>query len=180
MYKLYSWCTSLGEKLGGDYYANYFQDYFVGTSVCTNVFIVGFVSALIIAAIYYFVICNKSYALAKRYIWVITVFVTFLISSLISYNVIMGTDSGDPEECTGIFGSSYATQERLVDYAAGNEETIKEYINTAENYRESLRIGEESLPLEMSVMNAFYSILFYFIFSLLFKNHTTHGKAIPV
>ena len=92
----------------------------------------------------------------------------------------MGTDSGDPEECTGIFGSSYATQERLVDYASGNEETIIDVINTADNYRESLRIGEESLPLELSVMNAFYSILFYFIFSLLFKNHTTHGKAIPV
>ena len=58
MHKLYSWCTSLGEKLDGDY-ANYFTDYFVGTSVCTNVFIVGFVSALVIASIYYFIICES-------------------------------------------------------------------------------------------------------------------------
>ena len=51
--------------------------------------------------------------------------------------------------------------------------------NAADNYRESLRSGEELLPMEIALVNAFYSILFYLLFSLLFKKHTTHGKAIP-
>lgn len=38
MEKLYSWCTSLFEKLESSDYVEYFQDYFVETSVCTNVF----------------------------------------------------------------------------------------------------------------------------------------------
>lgn len=179
MEKLYSWCTSLFEKLESSDYVEYFQDYFVETSVCTNVFIVGFISSLVIAAIYYFVICNKSFALAKRYFWAITVFVTFLTSLIISYSVVMGSDSGDPEESTGIFYSSYKTQERLVDFASGNDEVTIEINNAADNYRESLRSGEELLPMEIALVNAFYSILFYLLFSLLFKKHTTHGKAIP-
>ncbi|MBP3506868.1 MAG: hypothetical protein J6K43_10775 [Lachnospiraceae bacterium] len=179
MEKLYSWCTSLFEKLESSDYVEYFQDYFVETSVCTNVFIVGFISALVIAAIYYFIICNKSFALAKRYFWAITVFVTFLTSLIISFSVVMGSDSGDPEESTGIFYSSYKTQERLVDFASGNDEVTIEINNAADNYRESLRSGEELLPMEIALVNAFYSILFYLLFSLLFKKHTTHGKAIP-
>ena len=179
MEKLYSWCTSLVEKLESSDYVEYFQDYFVETSVCTNVFIVGFISALVIAVIYYFIICNKSFALAKRYFWVITVFVTFLTSLIISYSVVMGSDSGDPEESTGIFYSSYKTQERLVEFASGNDEVTIEINNAADNYRESLRSGEELLPMEIALVNAFYSILLYLLFSLLFKKHTTHGKAIP-
>lgn len=179
MEKLYSWCTSLFEKLESSDYVEYFQDYFVETSVCTNVFIVGFISSLVIAAIYYFVICNKSFALAKRYFWAITVFVTFLTSLIISYSVVMGSDSGDSDESTGIFYSSYKTQERLVDFASGNDEVTIEINNAADNYRESLRSGEELLPMEIALVNAFYSILFYLLFSLLFKKHTTHGKAIP-
>lgn len=179
MEKLYSWCTSLVEKLESSDYVEYFQDYFVETSVCTNVFIVGFISALVIAVIYYFIICNKSFALAKRYFWAITVFVTFLTSLIISYSVVMGSDSGDPEESTGIFYSSYKTQERLVEFASGNDEVTIEINNAADNYRESLRSGEELLPMEIALVNAFYSILFYLLFSLLFKKHTTHGKAIP-
>lgn len=179
MENLYSWCTSLGEKLESSEYVEYFQDYFRETSVCTNVFIVGIVSALIIAIIYYFIICNRFYALAKRYFWAITVFITFLTSTVISFSVIMGVDSSDPEECTGIFGSSYDTQERLIDFASGNDQEIIEIDNTADNYRETLRSGEELLPMEIALVNAFYSIVFYLLFSLLFKNHTIHGKAIP-
>lgn len=179
MEKLYSWCTSLIEKLESSDYVEYFQDYFVETSVCTNVFIVGLISALVIAVIYYFIICNKSFALAKRYFWAITVFVTFLTSLIISYSVVMGSDSGDPEESTGIFYSSYKTQERLVEFASGNDEVTIEINNAADNYRESLRSGEELLPMEIALVNAFYSILLYLLFSLLFKKHTTHGKAIP-
>lgn len=179
MEKLYSWCTSLVEKLESSDYVEYFQDYFVETSVCTNVFIVGLISALVIAVIYYFIICNKSFALAKRYFWAITVFVTFLTSLIISYSVVVGSDSGDPEESTGIFYSSYKTQERLVEFASGNDEVTIEINNAADNYRESLRSGEELLPMEIALVNAFYSILLYLLFSLLFKKHTTHGKAIP-
>ena len=179
MEKLYSWCTSLVEKLESSEYVEYFQDYFVETSVCTNVFIVGLISALVIAVIYYFIICNKSFTLAKRYFWAITVFVTFLTSLIISYSVVVGSDSGDPEESTGIFYSSYKTQERLVEFASGNDEVTIEINNAADNYRESLRSGEELLPMEIALVNAFYSILLYLLFSLLFKKHTTHGKAIP-
>ncbi len=179
MEKLYSWCTSLVEKLESSEYVEYFHDYFEETAVCTNVFIVGVASALVIALIYYFIICNKSFALSKRYFWAITVFVTFLTSLVISYSVIMGNDNGNPEESTGIYFKSYETESNLLDMAGDNTKGRIDISNIAENYRESLRSGEESLPMEISLVNAFYSILFYLLFSLLFKKHTTHGKAIP-
>lgn len=179
MEKLYSWCTSLVEKLESSEYVEFFHDYFVETAVCTNVFIVGVASALVIALIYYFIICNKSFALAKRYFWAITVFVTFLTSLVISYSVIMGNDNGNPDESTGIYFKSYETESNLLDMAGDNTEARIDISNIAGNYRESLRSGEELLPMEIALVNAFYSILFYLLFSLLFKKHTTHGKAIP-
>lgn len=181
MEKLYSWCTSLSEKLDSSEYEywSYVQDYFVETLVCFNVFIIGAISALVIAVIYYFLICNKSFALAKRYFWAITVFVTFLTSLIISFSVVRGADGGDPDESRGLYASSYLTQEKLVTSANGNEETITEYNVQAVNFRDALRSGEELLPMEIALVNAFYSILFYLLFSLLFKKHTTHGKAIP-
>lgn len=179
MEKLYSWCTSLIEKLESSDYVEYFHDYFVDTSVCTNVFIVGFISALVIAVIYYFIICNKSFALSKRYFWAITVFVTFLTSLIISYSVVMGSDNGNPDESTGIYLESYNTEARLLEMVGDNTEARIEISTAADNYRESLRSGEELLPMEIALVNAFYSILFYLLFSLLFKKHTTHGKAIP-
>lgn len=181
MEKLYSWCTSLSEKLDSSEYEywNYVQDYFVETPVCFKVFIIGAISALLIAAFYYFIICNKSFALAKRYIWAITVFVTFLTSLVISYSVIMGNDGGDSDESTGLYASSYLTQEELVESANGNEELITEYNEQAGTFRVELSSGGEFLPMEIALVNAFYSILFYLLFSLLFKKHTKHGKAIP-
>ena len=181
MEKLYSWCTSLSEKLDiSEYeYWNYVEDYFVNTPVCFNVFIIGAISALVIAVIYYFLICNKSFALAKRYFWAITVFVTFLTSLIISISVVKGTDGGDPEESTGLYASSYLTQEKLVNSTNGNEEAITEYNVQADNYRVALSSGIELLPMEIAIVNAFYSILFYLLFSLIFKKYTTHGKAIP-
>lgn len=179
MEKLYSWCTSLGEKLESSEYVEYFYDYFVETAICINLFIIGVVSALVIALIYYFIICNKSFALAKRYFWTITVFVTFLTSLVISNSVIMGNDNGDPEESSGIYFKSYETEENLLDMAGDNTEVRIDISNMAENYRESLRSGEELLPMEIAIVNAFYSILFYLLFSLIFKKYTTHGKAIP-
>ena len=179
MEKFYSWCTSLNEKFD-DRYSRYFEDYFRETSVCLNVFIVGLVSALTIAAIYYFIICNKSFALAKRYVWAMTVFITFLTSLIISGNVIIGKDgNGNPDDSTGIYYVSYNTEAYLLNQAGNNMEERQDISNTAEEYRESLRYGVESLPMEIALVNAFYSILFYLLFSLLFKKHTTHGKAIP-
>ena len=179
MEKLYSWCTSLAEKLESSDYVEYFQDYFVETPVCMKVFIVGFVSALVIGAIYYFIICNKSFALAKRFFWVITVCITFITSLVISLNTIMGSDDGYAEESTGIYLESYNTESRLLDMVGDNTEARIEISTIAEEHRESLRSGEELLPMEIALVNAFYSILFYLLFSLLFKKHTTHGKAIP-
>lgn len=180
MEKLYLWCTSLADKVENGEYVEYFKDYFVESPVCTKVFIAGLVSALIIASIYYFVICNKSFALAKRFVWLITVFLTFAASSAISYSIIIGADNPDPEECRGIYYSSYKTQDRLIEVAGGNDVVLIEINNDAENYREYIRIGDESLPIEIAIVNAFYSILFYFVLSLLFKKHTIHGKAIPL
>ena len=92
----------------------------------------------------------------------------------------MGNDNGNPEESTGIYFKSYETESDLLAMAGDNTEVRIDISNIAGNYRESLRSGEELLPMEIAFLNAFYSILFYILFSLLFKKHTIHGKAIPL
>lgn len=179
MEKIFSWCTSLTEKLESSNYVEYFHDYFVETAICAKVLGVGLLIALLVALIYYWFVCNRFFALAKRGVWIVILLLTFVASIFISYQMIMGNDSGDSDNSTGIYLASYLTEEELVSNTNGNTDAIVAINTTAGNYRNELSSGIETLPIEIAIVNAFYTIIFYLLFSLVLKKHTTHGKAIP-
>ena len=114
MEKIFSWCTSLTEKLESSNYVEYFHDYFVETAICAKVLGVGLLIALLVALIYYLFVCNRFFALAKRGVWVVILLLTFVASIFISYQMIMGNDRGDSDNSTGIYLASYLTEEELV------------------------------------------------------------------
>lgn len=175
---LYSWCTSLLEHFEGPN-SEYFNDYFRDTPVCIYVFLAGLLIALVTACLYYFVVCNCSYILAKRYVWVITVFITFFVSFWGSERILIGHDFGENDK-TGFYSSIETTRESLCEFADANSTVTSEINEEASNLELALGNGEIGLISEIAVANAFYTLLFYFIFSLWFKRYTIHGKAIPV
>ncbi|MBR4564097.1 MAG: hypothetical protein IKO26_06580 [Paludibacteraceae bacterium] len=191
---LYKWCPALAERLqdqSSDLH-DYFQHYFIDSSVCSRVFLVALLTSLILAVVYYFMCCNISFAAARRYIWAIVLCVCFAITLLITPCVIIGhyDNAGlrDGQTHTFLFNDAKNILESKIGLA-DDEESVTEAIDNAEQYADLFRSEkpnalsmffiQEHTPLQMSLVNGLYSILLFFIFSIIFKRFTIHGKAIP-
>lgn len=186
---LYSWCTSLGDKLlnGGENeeFVDYYTGYFADTSVCSTIFWTGMVIATVIAILYYFGICNFVFKLAKRWVWLCVLAIVFVVTLFTTIPQIVGHDADNPEEATGIFFNSYNIESNKLD-GTDDDSMREELQQTASEFREQFLAKEdsvimrESLPYEMAFWNAVYAIVLFIILSFLFKRHTTHGAAVPL
>lgn len=177
MNKLFEWCTSLSEKMSDGAYANFYNDYF-STSVLSTVFFWGIGIALIIALVYYLGVCNFSFKLAKRWSWLVVLLLTGIVCLFVSNSVMIGTYDGDPEDSTGFFASIDSTREGLLALTTTEDEVNQVNLDSG-SLRDSVLEGNETIFAEISLMNALYSIIFFVLFSILFKRFSTHGKAIP-
>lgn len=180
MEKLYSWGTSLPEKIDSSVYAEFFKDYIFGSNICTTIFVTGLIIALVTTFLFYFVVCNKWFRLAKRWIWFVVGMITIVVCTAVNYHQIMGKMAEDGDQSSGIYAWSYTTQRNLLDNAGTNTAVTTQIEELAENYRTSLESGEETLPEELARFNQLYTAFWFMLLSLLFKNHTIHGKAIPL
>lgn len=184
----YSWCTSLGDKLlnGGvnEDFVDYYTAYFVDTSVCSTIFWTGMGIAAVFAILFYFGVCNFSFRLAKRRVWLCVLALLYATTVFTTIPLIVGHDAEDSEDSTGIFAVSKAVEGNKLD--GTTDGAMRDELSlTASDFREQFHAKEdggtmiESLPMEMALVNAFYAILCFFILSILFKRYTTHGAAIP-
>lgn len=191
----FSFFTSLGDKLNGvdlkdpnfvDYYVDYFQE----TSICSVVFWTGFLIAFGIAILYYYLVCNKFYILAKRYVWCFIMLLVCGITSTITFSQIVGNDNENPENSTGLFYNAYQKETSFLN-GTDDDEARDEIIETAEDYRAQFKCSddsifmEESLPVEISIVNGITAAILFLLFSLFIthfnflKRYTIHGAGIP-
>ena len=186
--EFYSWCTSLGDKMsnGGenpefvDYYTGYFSD----TPVCSTIFWTGMGIAAVIALLYYFGVCNFVFKLAKRWVWCCVLLLVFVVTTFATIPIIVGHESEDPEQSTGIFFSSHDIESEKLD-GTEDDNMREELQQIASDFREQFLESEDNemreyLPLEMALVNAAYASILFIILSFLFKRHTTHGAAVPL
>lgn len=184
---LYSWCTSLGEKImnGGkdSDFIDYYTGYFVDTSICSTIFLTGMGIAAAIALLYYFGVCNLVFKLAKRWVWLCVLALVFVITLFTTSHQIVGHDADDANNATGIFKESYSIETDKISGTDDETERNKIMV-TASDFREQFNqedsgMMRESLPLEIALANAIYSILLFIVLSFFFKRHTIHGAAVP-
>lgn len=187
--KIYSWCTSLGEKLssGGENeeFVDYYTGYFEETSVCSTIFWTSLIIALVVALLYYFGVCNFIFNLAKRWVWLCVTVLVFAITFFTTIPQIVGHDAEDSEDSTKLFYTSHQIEADKLD--GTEDEDMREEIQlTASQFREQFLpkedsfMSQETLPIEMALWNAIYSIIFFIILSFIFKRFTTHGAAVPL
>lgn len=165
--RFFSLFTSLGDRLKGtdlenpdfvDYYIDYFQE----TSICSNLGWIAILVALVASVLFYYVICNYVFALAKRSVWYIVLLIVGGTTYALSISNIVGEDNDDPEQATGIFYTSHnVTEPRLLDGTA-DEEAREEIMDTASSFREQFKSSEnsafmdETLPFELSYYSNAY------------------------
>ncbi len=192
-FKLFDFFTSIGEKVSSgnpdiEGSSDFYFDYFKETSVCSSIFLIGLVVAVVAAVVFYYVICNKVQPLAKRYVWCIMLVLVGGLTFVLSVSSIVGEDNDDPELSTGVFYTAHnVTETRLLD-GTDDEEARDEIVSAAEDYRAQFKTSDdsiESLPYEMGGVNGLISAVWFFIFSLLItkvaclRKHTIHGAGIP-
>lgn len=184
--KLYSWCTSLGRKIaeGGSNtdFADYYRAYFEDTAVCSTIFWIAIAIGAVFALLFYFGICNYVFNLAKRWVWCLVMVLVFVISLCVTRPIIVGRDAPNPELSTGVFYSSYITEQEKLDGTDDNY-AREEITQIASDFREQFKwksaITRDSLPFEMGMANGAYAIVVFFVLSLLIKKQTRHGASIP-
>lgn len=186
---LYSWCTSLGDKIvtGGENeeFIDYYTGYFVDTPVCRTVFLMGMAIAALIAALYYFGACNFVFRLAKRWVWLCVLVLVFLATLFATIPQIVGVCGDNIDNSTGIFKTAYDVADTKKDFVS-DESATNEIEVLRQEFCDQFVAGEdsfmmsESLPLEMALANAVYASLLFIILSFVFKRFTIHGAAIPL
>jgi hypothetical protein len=191
--EIYSWCTTLGEKLlngteENPDFVDYYNAYFADTPVCSTIFWTALAIAVVVGALYYFGVCNYVFKLAKRWVWFCVLALVFIVTFFTTMQLIVGHDADEPEESTGIFFTAHEKEAVLFEDAnnAGSDKTMIEKIeSTASDFREQFKAKEDSiimyetLPYEMSLVNAIFAMIFFFVFSIFVKRFTTHGAAVP-
>ena len=139
--------------------------------------------AAVFAILFYFGVCNFSFRLAKRRVWLCVLALVYATTVFTTIPLIVGHDADDSDDSTGIFAVSKDVESNKREGAEGT--MLDELSLTASDFRDQFRAKEdggtmiESLPMEMALVNAVYAILCFFILSILFKRYTTHGAAIP-
>lgn len=187
--------TSLGDKLNGENlvnpdFADYYVAYFQETSICSSIFWTGLITALVVALLFYYVVCNKFYVLAKRYVWCVILVLVFGITFATTLSSVVGHDNDDPAQSTGLFFNAHQKEAELLD-GTDDEDARREIIDTANAYRAQFKCSDDSilmdefLPFEMSIVNGIASAILFLVFSLIIthvdflKRYTIHGAGIP-
>lgn len=185
---LYSWFTSLGEKLSNGIednpdYVDYYKAYFEDTAICGTIFWVAIIIAVAFALLYYFGVCNFFFKLAKRWIWLSVLALVFMITLFATSPLIVGYNTENPEESTGVFFAAYETETEKLENTS-DDEARNAIMTTASDFRDrfdgSMFIMEEELPFEMALVNACLAAFVFIILSFILKRFTVHGSSIPV
>lgn len=191
----FSFFTSLGDKLNGENlvnpdFADYYVAYFQETSICSSIFWTGLLTALVVALFFYYIVCNKFYILAKRYVWCVVMLLVFGITFATTLSSIVGTDNDDTEQSTGLFLSAHQKEATFLD-GTDDEDARKEIMDTAYDYRAQFKCSDdnllmdETLPYEISTVNGIAAAILFLVFSLIIthvdflKRYTIHGSGIP-
>lgn len=176
---LYSWATDLRDLCSLDQFSQFYNHYFEESSVCLEVFGLGLGIALLVAVVFYFAICNKSYALAKRVTWIFALLITAAAVYFGSDYYMVGHDGGDSTASSGVYLDSYTFQDANSELLGENDDELTEWNSLADDFRQAVTTGDVTITQRIAVINMVYAIIFFIVLSIVFKRFTIHGRAIP-
>lgn len=177
---IYSWATDLKDLCSTSDYSEFFNNYFMESDVCLWTFIIGLGISIVVCAIFYFGICNRSYVLSTRLNWFVALIVCGVISFFASNMYVKGHDGGDASSSTGMYLSSYTLQDNYAEKIEENDDQLAEWNQTCDDFRSDLSTGEFKIINKISALNTGYSLLLFILMSFCVKGTTIHGKNIPV
>ena len=180
MEKVYFLVSSLEHYVDDAY--GFHSTYFASEGAFVSAFVIAVVCAVLVAAIFYFGVCNFANRFSKHYVWSIALLVSGVLSVVMTDVKIVGSETVNGDY-TGFFQSIDRVRENASEEYAKNPEEL-EKVNKAATYLLDEALAGEDDEYEVVDMlylsNCIYTLLFFLIFSILFKGFTKYGIAIPI
>lgn len=162
-----------------DEYSQFFNHYFLEGDVLLHTFLIGLGIALVIAAVFYFVIGNVSYSLSNRIAWFVTLAVTGGAVYFASAGYVKGTDGGSSVNSSGLFLDCYNYEADVASQLENNDD-ITSWAILADDYRQDMSTDKYPIVREIAFTNTVYALVFFILLSFAFKWTTRHARNIPV
>ncbi|MDR2474922.1 MAG: hypothetical protein LBD45_03605, partial [Bacteroidales bacterium] len=127
--------------------------------------------ALALALIYYFVCGNRLFKWSKVYVWIIVLALAGGMGYGVTYSY------AKKSLITGV-EKRYTKEKGRIE---GEAEYVSQMHKELDKWKKEWTREAKSNPkvIYFSLISVFYAMLFFFIFSLLFKKHTVYAKVIP-
>jgi len=151
-----------------------FKSFFENGGYWTG-FLIAFAIALIVADVYYFVCGNKFFRLSNVFVWIVVMLLTggasYYSTSQIYAKKKLENDLQKIVNRLKNEAKDVGSDDAIVE--AQDEATAfgRKWVKEIKKPHAKIRV--------FGFMNMVYTMLFFFLFSVLFKNHTIHAKAIP-
>lgn len=154
--------------------------YFSEESGFFTAFLISLLTAIVVAVIFYFFICNVFNSLSKFYMWIIALLLTGGVTLYLTSSIVVGGEN-ENGEYNGFYESidRFASEKRE-EFALNAEE--KDKINKEqENLIDNLKgEGDEYEVTDMLYLSTcLWSLFFFIVTSILVKGTTKYGIAIP-
>jgi len=177
MDKVYFFVSQLDEftEGGWDFYSNYFLE--EGGFLYS--FLIALAVAVVMLIIFYGFICNKVFKLSKPIVWLVFLCLSLGITFFATSSFIIG--NYEAEDSTGFYGSIETTYTNLSnkDNFQANPGDLKALIATKEDIIEKLGEKTSEVATSLCVGNSIFSLIWFLLFSVLFKGFTKYGIAVP-
>lgn len=174
LFKLVSSLEAYADDYG--FHAHFFEE----AGGFSTAFIIAIAVAAVCAIIYYFGLCmsEKTIATATLPVWIVFLVLAGGVSFFASDIVVIGSEADEESEITA--NNFYADLEsNYIDLADGAPKTEAEEMNRAKNdIIENLNQGDD-VAFMLGLNTAFWSVLFFYILSVVLKGFTVNGLAIP-
>lgn len=174
LFKLVSSMEEYADAYG--YHAHFFEE----AGGFTTALLIALGVAAVCAAIYYFGFCmsHKTVNAATLPVWIVFLVLAGGISFLGSDVVVIGSEPEEDSEITA--NNFYADLESYyLEISDGAPKTEAEEMNKAKNeIIEMLNQGDD-VGLMLGLNTALWSLIFFYVFSVVLKGFTSTGVAIP-
>ena len=159
------------------------ENFFLAHSAFMYGFLVAIIVALVLALVFYFGCCNKRNddSMANTGVWAGFLLVTGVFVFLVANFVFIGKSNVNDSQSMFYKQSFYkANTELVIEKTRGNqnEQQVTEYTTARSKIENDLNNGKD-VRYSYSIGCCVYSLLFFYIFSLLIKGFTYLGSAIP-
>lgn len=177
---LFLWATKLDDLCSTSEYSQFFDHYFMQTDVCMWTFIIGLGIAIVVCAIFYFGICNASYALSTRLTWAVALVIVGAATFFSSHFYINGHNGDGASTSSGWYHDSYVLQDTYAEEIEDDGDQLAEWNALSDEFRDELGTGAFDITNSISLVNTVYALLIFILMSFCVKGTTVHGKNIPV